>query len=124
VQLTVATVQVQPVPLIAVAVNPLGNVSVTVTAPLVATAVLPLLTVSVYVSTLSPALKFPVCVLVAVNCGPTISVADAAEPVPPFVDVIVLLVFTYLPATEDPVVKEIRQYPWGASVAVKEVLVV
>ena len=62
-QLSVDSVQVQPVPAIAVAVKPVGNVSVTVTAALVAA--LPLLVaVIVYVASVCPCVKLPLCDLV------------------------------------------------------------
>jgi len=66
VHVTVASVHVQPVPEIAVAVNPLGTVSTTEIVPLVAVAPL-LVTVSVYVLPVLPAIKFPVCALATVR---------------------------------------------------------
>src|ERR1700730_17881274 len=61
-------VHVQPLPAIAVAVNPVGTVSATVTVPLV-TAVPEFFTVMVYVAPVCPCVKFPVCDLVIVKSG-------------------------------------------------------
>ena len=76
-QTSVAKVQVQPVPLIAVAVNPVGSVSVTVTVPLVEA--LPLLvTVMVYCAPVCPCVKLPTWVFVMVRSGWRIVVGSLA----------------------------------------------
>ena len=62
----VASVQLQPDPLIAVAVSPVGSVSVTLTVPVVATPPL-LVTLMVYVAPVCPCVKFPMCVFVIVK---------------------------------------------------------
>src|ERR1051325_11663316 len=56
----VASVQVHPVPLIAVAVSPVGSVSTTLTAPEVDPAP-EFVTVMVYVAPTCPCVKLPVC---------------------------------------------------------------
>src|SRR5438445_769798 len=68
VQLSVPSVQLHPVPLMALAVKPLGNVSVTVAVPLVGP-VPTLLAVMVYVAAVCPCVKFPVWVLVILKSG-------------------------------------------------------
>ena len=68
VQVKVAKVQLQFVPEIAVAVSPVGRVSVIVTVPVVEAVPL-FLTVIVYVAPVCPWLKLPVCVLVTVRSG-------------------------------------------------------
>src|SRR5215470_3261908 len=55
-----ARVQLHPVPLMAVAVSPVGKVSVTVTAPLVGP-VPTLLTLTAYVAPVCPCVKLPLC---------------------------------------------------------------
>jgi hypothetical protein len=68
VHVRVASVQVQPEPLIAVAVKPAGNASTTVTVP--AVGALPTLeTVNVYVAPTWPSAKLPTCVDVTVTSG-------------------------------------------------------
>ena len=65
--------QDHPVPAIAVAVSPEGNVSVTVTVPDVAP--LPLLfTVIVYVAPACPCVKFPVCDFVMLRSASCVTV--------------------------------------------------
>jgi hypothetical protein len=60
VQVNVARVQAHPLPVIPVAVNPVGNTSTRVTVPVVA--LLPLfVAVSVYVAPVCPCVKLPVC---------------------------------------------------------------
>src|SRR5215475_9071444 len=76
--------QVQPVPLTAVAVNPMGSVSVTVTVPSVAPTPI-FLTVIVNVSPVSPDWNAAPCVLTMVKSGGS-TLIDAvllATPVPP-----------------------------------------
>src|SRR3972149_6323899 len=68
VQVSVASVQLQSVPLNAVAVSEAGSVSVTVTAPLVGPEPL-LVTVMAYVAPVCPWVKLPVWVLVMVRSG-------------------------------------------------------
>jgi hypothetical protein len=68
IQVRVPRVQVHPVPLIAVAVSPEGNVSTTVTVPDVGPDP-PLLTVRVYVAPVWPCVKLPLCVFVRVRSG-------------------------------------------------------
>ena len=79
--------QLQPVPLSPVAVNPLGSVSTTVTSPLVGP--VPLLrTVTVYGAPVCPCVHVPACVFVTVESATgaaviTVSVAVAVtKPVP------------------------------------------
>ena len=67
-QVNVDSVQVHPVPVIAVAVKPVGNVSVTVTVPLV-TALPLFVAVIVYVAPFCPCVKLPLCDLVMVRSG-------------------------------------------------------
>src|SRR5437016_2668575 len=64
VQVRVASVQLHPVPLIAVAVSPEGSVSVTVTVPAVAWVNDSFFTVMVYVLLESPCVQAPECVFV------------------------------------------------------------
>ena len=81
VQVSGTRVQVQPVPLIAVAVSPLGRVSTTVTAAVVGP--WPTLeTVSVYVAPVWPTEKFPVWLLLIAKSGVmfTLMVAVPVKP--------------------------------------------
>src|SRR2546427_10076361 len=83
--------QVQPVPLMAVAVKPVGSVSATVTVPLVEA--LPLLvTVMVYCAPVCPCLKLPTWVFVMVRSGWTIVVGSSS---------VLLLVFSSAPPDTD-----------------------
>jgi hypothetical protein len=56
-----AVVQIQPVPVIFVTVNPDGGFSATVTVPLVGPPLAEFETVTVYVAPVCPCVKFPVC---------------------------------------------------------------
>lgn len=98
VQLREARVQVQPVPLIAVAVSPLGNVSVTVTVPLVEPVPL-FVTVKTNCAPVCACVKLPVCVLVIDrSAARTSRDADAVFPVPPLPEVTLPVVLTFVPA--------------------------
>ena len=78
--------QDHPVPLIAVAARPAGNVSTTVTVPTVASVPI-LFTVREYAAPICPSRKLPECDLVTVKSGAiTVSDAEAVFPVPPFVE--------------------------------------
>src|SRR3989304_2004232 len=68
VQVSVASVQLQSVPLNAVAVSEAGSVSITVTVSLVAPEPT-LLTASVLVAPVCPWVKFPLCALLMVRSG-------------------------------------------------------
>jgi hypothetical protein len=87
VQFTVLSVQVHPLPVRAIAVRPVGKVSVTVTEALVAP-VPTLETVRVYVPPTSACVKFPLFVFVMVRSGAeTPRVTDTLLPVPPLSEV-------------------------------------
>lgn len=98
--MSVARVQIQPVPLIAVGTGGfgmLGKVSTTVTVPEVGPKPT-LLTVIVHCAPVWPRLKVPECVLVMVGSGARTSIdAVAWLPEPAFVEVIVPVVFTLWP---------------------------
>ena len=91
--------QLQPEPLIEVAVSPDGRVSVTFTVPLVDW--LPtFFTVMVYWAPVCPCVKLPECVLVMVRSGAevtTLSVAEAVPPAPVWVEVMGKVVLFFVP---------------------------
>src|SRR5437867_6908055 len=87
----VSVPQVQPVPLMTVAVKRVGSVSATVTVPLVEA--LPLLvTVMVYCAPVCPCVKLPTWVFVMVRSGWTIVVGSSS---------VLLLVFSSAPPDTD-----------------------
>jgi hypothetical protein len=97
VQVTVPSVHVHPVPLIAVAERPTGNVSTTVTVPTVPSDPI-LFTVSEYTAPISPSRKLPVCDLVIVKSGAiTLMEAEAVFPAPPFVELTAPVVLLNVP---------------------------
>src|SRR5258708_19471916 len=75
-------VHVQPIPLIAVALRPVGNTSVTVTAPEV-DPVPELPTVRIYVATVWPCVKLPLCVLLIVRLGAPVTGKSQMPELPP-----------------------------------------
>src|SRR6266567_4714861 len=75
-------VHVQPIPLIAVALRPVGNTSVTVTAPEV-DPVPELPTVRIYVATVWPCVKLPLCVLLIVKLGAPVTGKSQMPELPP-----------------------------------------
>src|SRR6266567_3962442 len=75
-------VHVQPIPLIAVALRPAGNTSVTVTAPEV-DPVPELPTVRIYVATVWPCVKLPLCVLLIVRLGAPVTGKSQMPELPP-----------------------------------------
>jgi len=91
VQTSVAKVQVQPVPLIAVAVNPVGSVSVTVTVPVVEVDPL-FVTVMVYCAPVCPCVKLPTWLFVIVRSGWEIVVRSSS---------VLLAVFSSVPPDTD-----------------------
>ena len=96
-QVSVARVQVQPVPLMSVGTRvftTLGKVSTTVTVPVVGPKPT-LLTVIVYCAPVCPRVNCPTCVLVIARPGAfTSMVAVAWLPVPALLEVTVSVVFT------------------------------
>lgn len=117
--MSVANVQVQPVPLIAVGTGGfgmLGKVSTTVTVPEVGPKPT-LLTVIVHCAPVWPRLKVPECVLVMVGSGARTSIdAVAWLPEPAFVEVIVPVVFTLWPLVVPVTFTEKVQEPPAAMV--------
>lgn len=89
-QVRVFSVQVQPVPLIAVGTSvcsTLGSVSLTVTVPIVGPAFALSLTVMVYSLPEEPRSNMPLCVFVMAKLAwATFRVAVAVLPVPPLVE--------------------------------------
>lgn len=96
-QVSVARVQVQPVPLMSVGTRvftTLGKVSTTLTVPVVGPKPT-LLTVIVYCAPVCPRVNCPTCVLVIARSGAfTSMVAVAWLPVPALLEVTVSVVFT------------------------------
>lgn len=118
-QVSVARVQLHPVPLMAVATSvfwTFGKVSVTVTVPEVGPKP-PLLTVMVYVAPVWLRLKLPVCVLVIVRSGAITSIdAVAWLPEPALLVATVPVVFTLCPLVVPTTFTEKLQEPPAAIV--------